>query len=118
MKDKLKYEISSGNVFEDMSLPNAQERLAKAQLASKIVEIAQKKHLTQKKMATFLNVDQPKISALYHGRLTGFSIFRLIRFLILLEQDVEITVKDKSSNYEPFGHLTVVSSNIPPHVNL
>ena len=42
-----------------------------------------------------LGIDQPKISALRQGKLAGFSIERLVRFLLLLGRDVEITVKDK-----------------------
>jgi len=38
-------------------------------------------------------VDQPKISALARGRLAGFSLDRLVRFLVLLGNDVEIVVK-------------------------
>lgn len=111
MTNKVDYEHSSGNVFEDIGLPNAQERLAKAQLASKIIDIAKKRHLTQKKLASFLGIDQPKVSALYHGHLTGFSISRLIKFLMLLEQDIEIVVKAKSNRLDSFGHLTVISDN-------
>ena len=44
----------------------------------------------------------------FRGHLSNFSIARLIKFLILLEQDIEITVKDRSNNYEPFGHLKVI----------
>ncbi|MGO9095093.1 MAG: XRE family transcriptional regulator [Bryobacteraceae bacterium] len=40
-------------------------------------------------------MDQPKISALKQGRLSGFSIERLLRFLLLLGRDIEITVKEK-----------------------
>jgi predicted XRE-type DNA-binding protein len=108
MANKLEYKVSSGNVFKDIGLPNSQERFAKAQLASKIIDIAQKRHLTQKKIASFLGVDQPKVSSLFRGHLSNFSIARLIKFLILLEQDIEITVKDRSNNYEPFGHLKVI----------
>jgi len=35
---------------------------------------------------------QPKVSALRNGRLTGFSVERLIRFLNALDRDVEIVV--------------------------
>jgi hypothetical protein len=42
-----------------------------------------------------LNVDQPKVSALKRGRLTDFSIERLVGFLLLLGHDVQITVTPK-----------------------
>ena len=40
-------------------------------------------------------IDQPKISALKQGRLSGFSIERLMRLLLALGRDIEITVKVK-----------------------
>jgi predicted XRE-type DNA-binding protein len=42
-----------------------------------------------------LGISQPKISALLHGRLEGFSMDRLVRFLISLDQDVKISVRSK-----------------------
>ena len=48
---------------------------------------------TQVQAAELLNVDQPKISALTRGRLSGYSIDRLLRFLMLLGNDIEIKVK-------------------------
>jgi predicted XRE-type DNA-binding protein len=49
--------------------------------------------LTQSQAATLLGIDQPKVSALIRGRLTGFSLERLMRFLLLLGQDIKITVQ-------------------------
>jgi predicted XRE-type DNA-binding protein len=89
---------SSGNVFADLGLPRAEEALAKAELAQKIVDIIQARHLTQVQAAKLLDVDQPKISALSRGRLSGFSIDRLLRFLMLLGNDVKITVKAQSQS--------------------
>jgi predicted XRE-type DNA-binding protein len=42
-------------------------------------------------------VDQPKVSALTRGRLAGFSLDRLVRFLVLLGSDVKIVVKPRAS---------------------
>src|SRR5476649_1343402 len=107
MSDELDYEKSSGNVFQDLELFNSEERLAKADLAVSIIELIKKRQLNQKQAASLLEIDQPKISALYHGRLSGFSISRLIKFLTLLEQDVEIVIRDKSDMQDHFGHLIV-----------
>jgi predicted XRE-type DNA-binding protein len=43
-----------------------------------------------------LKVDQPKVSALVRGRLAGFSLDRLVRFLVLLGSDVKIVVKPRT----------------------
>src|SRR5579864_6338881 len=87
---------SSGNVFADLNLPEAGDLLAKAELAAKIIAEIQRRRLTQSQAAAVLGIDQPKVSALKQGKLSGFSIERLMRFLLLLGRDIEITVKGKS----------------------
>jgi len=87
---------SSGNVFADLNLPQADDLLAKAELAAKIIAELQRRRLTQSQAAAVLGIDQPKISALKLGKLSGFSIERLIRFLMLLGRDVEIIVRTKT----------------------
>ena len=86
---------SSGNVFADLNLPEADDLLVKADLATKIIAEIQRRRMTQTQAAAILGIDQPKISALKQGKLSGFSIERLMRFLVLLGRDVEITVKGK-----------------------
>ena len=75
---------SIGNVFADLRLPKAGDLLAKAELAVKIVQEIERRQLTQSEAAAVLGVDQPKVSALKQGKLSGFSIERLIRFLLAL----------------------------------
>src|SRR5208337_2960641 len=92
-KQEADYVVSKGNVFADLGLPNPEEALAKAELANKISVLIQERKLTQARAAKLLGIDQPKVSMLLRGRLTGFSIERLMRFLILLGQDIRITVQ-------------------------
>src|SRR5260370_31199135 len=86
---------SSGNVFADMGLPEPEEELTKAQLASHIRQVLRRRRLTQVAAASLMGIDQPKVSALLNGRLANFSSERLMRLLTVLVQDVEITVKTK-----------------------
>ncbi len=92
MKKKIEYEISSGNVFADLGLPNPEELLAKAELARQINNLIKQKKLTQEAAGKLLGIDQPKISALGKGKLSGFSLERLFKFLNLLGQDITIKV--------------------------
>jgi predicted XRE-type DNA-binding protein len=87
------YVEGSGNVFADLGFADAEEMLAKAELAQKIGAILQRRRLTQVQAAEILGVDQPKISALLCGRLSRFSMERLMQFLLLLGRDVAITIK-------------------------
>jgi len=89
------YSRSCGNVFADLRLPHEDDLLAKAELTAKIIAEIQRRRLTQSQAAGILGIDQPKVSALTQGKLSGFSIERLVRCLLLLGRDVEITVKQK-----------------------
>ena len=95
MRRRRDYTVSSGNVFADLELPKPDEFLAKAELASKIIGEIDRQRLTQNEAASILGIDQPKVSALKQGKLSGFSVERLLRFLLLLGRDIEITVKEK-----------------------
>ncbi len=88
---------SSGNVFADMGLPDAVELDTKARLGAAICRIVQRRRLTQAQVAAALGVNQPKVSALLHYKLEGFSVERLMNFLIALGHDVEIVVKSRPS---------------------
>lgn len=89
------YELSSGNVFADLELRAADELAVKADLARQIGSIISQKKLTQAESARILGTTQPKVSDLLRGRLAGFSMARLIRFLNALDHDVEIRVKPR-----------------------
>ena len=109
MSDDTRVQISNGNVFADLGLPNPEERLVKAELASKISSVIDQKNLTQIEAAELLGIDQPKVSALTRGRLSGFSTARLLRFLNALGNDVEIVVKPKPEDRSE-AMITVVSN--------
>jgi predicted XRE-type DNA-binding protein len=89
--------IGSGNVFADLGHPRPAEAMAKAELARKVGAIIERRGLTQAAAAKVLEIDQPKVSALARGRLAGFSLDRLVRFLVRLGSDVEIVVKPRAT---------------------
>ncbi len=96
MGKKERIEESSGNVFADVGLPDADDLLVKAQLARRIGEIIKGRHLTQAEAGKVLGATQPIVSNLLNGQLHGFSLERLVRFLNALDRDVEIIVKRRS----------------------
>jgi predicted XRE-type DNA-binding protein len=83
---------SSGNVFADLGIKNADAYLAKSVLAIHIHRVIKKRSLTQDEAAQILGISQPKVSAIIRGRLDGFSTERLFRFLNILGCDVKISV--------------------------
>jgi predicted XRE-type DNA-binding protein len=96
---------SSGNVFADMGLPDPEERLIKSQLAYAITQLIEARGLTQTRAAELLGVDQPRISELSRGRLKGFSIEHLFRYLNILGQDIEISLRPVSGEERPTVRL-------------
>ncbi len=91
---------SSGNVFADLGLPHAPEDMLKVNIARAIASTINKKNLTQAAAGAIIGVDQAKVSALLRGRLTGFSVERLVMFLVKLGRDVDITISREHLNRE------------------
>lgn len=94
------HEVSSGNVFADLGRENADELLAKAELVRQISAAIEERGITQAQAADLLGTTQPTVSDLVRGRLSKFSIERLIAFLNRLDQDVEIVVRAKRRSEE------------------
>jgi predicted XRE-type DNA-binding protein len=82
--------------------------LAKAELARQINTVITKRHLTQAQAAEILGIDQPKVSALMRGKLSGFSLERLFHFLNALGRDIQIVVKPKPRSRQ-HAHLRVAA---------
>ena len=74
-------EKSSGNVYADLGLTDAQEMLIKAKLASKIGEIIQRQNLTQQQAAQLVAMPQPKVSLLLRGQFRGISEAKMLECL-------------------------------------
>src|SRR6202795_3503167 len=92
MSRKKGHEIGSRNVFKDIGVPNAEEHFVKAQLVFKIDTLMKERRLKQVEAADLFGIRQPDISKMLRGEFRQFSVERLLRFLVALNQDVEICV--------------------------
>ena len=90
-----KVETKSGNVFTDLGFQDAEERLLKAKLATKIAQLIESKGWTQAQTAERTALDQPKVSRLLRGQLSGFSADRLFAVLNRLGHSVEVRISAK-----------------------
>ena len=97
----------AGNMFADLGYADAGERQTKLRLAYAINGIIARRRLTQSAAAERLEVSQPKVSALAHYRLAGFSVERLMIFLTALDQDVQIFIKKKARS-RAAGKISVI----------
>jgi predicted XRE-type DNA-binding protein len=88
-------------------VPNADEHLVKAQLVFKIDAIFKRRRLKQKEAADLFGVRQPDISKMLRGDFRQFSVERLLRFLVKLDQDVEIIVRPHRGKHDvPALHVS------------
>lgn len=103
----VKAERSSGNVYADLGIKDADAMLVKAELVMAIGSILRERNLTQAAAAQLLGLTQPKLSNLLRGQFHGVSEHRLIDCLTRLGRDVEIVVKQKPRS-RATGKLSVV----------
>jgi predicted XRE-type DNA-binding protein len=94
-RDRPRVVPSSGNVFADLGLPNAEEKQTKVRLTAAINQIIDSRKLSQIAAARRLKVNQPKISALANYQVDGFSVERLMNLLTALDRDVDIVIRRK-----------------------
>ncbi len=85
------------NVFADVGFPDAAERQTKTRLAFAINELLKNRRLKQREAADLLGIPQPKVSAIKNYRLDNISVERLMEFLTALDQDVEITIRPRTT---------------------
>ena len=116
MNKKSKTKPSSGNVFADLGLPDAEETLAKAEIVRQIDKTIKKKKLTQTKAAKILGISQPKVSRLLRGYFDNFSLERLFRFLNKLGQDINISISEEPHRGE--GHTRIEIDGATPRFKI
>jgi predicted XRE-type DNA-binding protein len=97
----------SKNVFKDLGVRDPDEHLIKAQLVFKIDAIMKKRRLKQVEAADLFEVRQPDVSKMLRGEFRQFSVERLLRFLVALDQDVEILIRPhRDKNNAPALHVS------------
>ncbi|MEO4040165.1 helix-turn-helix transcriptional regulator [Hoeflea sp. CAU 1731] len=100
-EETIEFESGSGNVFADLGLHDAPELKLKAAIVGMINAIIRDRDLTQHQAADLLGVPQPKISALKNGKLRGFSLERLLDFMVKLDRNVEISIRNAQRDERP-----------------
>jgi predicted XRE-type DNA-binding protein len=98
-------EPGSGDVLVDLGFADASERKLRVELAMRLNELIATRRLTQAGAAQLFGIPQPHVSELKHYKLSRFSSERLLRFVTLLDRDVEIVIRPKAK-----GHASGVVS--------
>jgi predicted XRE-type DNA-binding protein len=107
------HEKSSGNVFADLGFPHSEQEMVKAKLTVQIYRLLKERGLTQADAAKLLGTTQSQVSALMRCRPVSVSVGRLIEFLTILGQDVEVTVRPASRRSTgKQGHMSVTVQSL------
>lgn len=100
--DGIEVQRSSGNVYADLGLPDAEKLKIKTGLVIEIRKAMRRLGLTQQEAAKRMGITQPKVSDMMRGDFSNLSERKLMDCLNRLGYDIEIKVRPTS---EPVGHL-------------
>lgn len=103
---KIEFENSSGNVFADLGLDDADELYTRAALGAQVVTILKEEGYTQAEASRLLGIKQPEVSALMCAKFHRFSQERLIGFLNKLNLKVTIQIS-RHQRGEPFQQVSI-----------
>ncbi|WP_057833239.1 helix-turn-helix domain-containing protein [Colwellia sp. TT2012] len=98
---------SSGNVFADLGLPDAEKLKIKTGLVVEIRRAMRALGLTRQAAAKRMGSPQPKVSGMMRGDFTNLAERKLMDCLKRLGYDIEIKVRPAA---EPIGHLTLATA--------
>jgi predicted XRE-type DNA-binding protein len=100
--DGIEVQRSSGNVYADLGLPDAERLKIKTGLVVEIRKAMRRLGLTQQEAAKRMGITQPKVSDMMRGDFSNLSERKLMDCLNRLGYDIEIKVKRASARV---GHL-------------
>jgi predicted XRE-type DNA-binding protein len=98
---------SSGNVYADLGLPDAEELKIKTGLVIEIRKAIRRLNLTQQEAAKRMGITQPKVSGMMRGDLSNLSERKLMDCLTRLGYDIEISVRRTRA---AVGHLVLAAA--------
>lgn len=99
---------SSGSVFADLGLKEAEELSLKAALAAQVSLLLSQRNLTQRAAGDLLGIPQSHVSRIKNSKLDGISADRLMRMLLRLGRDIDIVIMEKD-NTAGEGRITVAT---------
>ena len=103
--EPIKVEMSSGNVFADLGLRDADKLKIKSGFVIEITKAVRRLGLSQEEAGRRMGLPQPKVSGLFRGDFANVSERKLMNCLNRLGYDIEIKVKPAAT--KRIGHLVL-----------
>lgn len=105
-------EESSGNVFADLGLDDADELYTRSRLGFHVHQVLADQKLKQREIASLLGIKQPEVSHLMNGHFSRFTTDQLLDFLKRLELKVSIHISPRQPG-EPYQEISALRRAFP-----
>jgi predicted XRE-type DNA-binding protein len=93
MTEETIFEKSSGNVFDDLGLADADELFARGKIGIQVLRLLKQRHLKQSQISEILGISQPEVSHLMNGEFQRFSEGKLLIFLKRLGTEITLHLR-------------------------
>ena len=103
-KRDIVFEESSGNVFADLGLENAEELQTRGMIGYHVIKLLKAQDLKQHEIAIRLGIKQAEVSHLLNGHFSRFTTDKLLDFLKRLDQKVTIQISPHKKG-EAYQHV-------------
>lgn len=98
MSSSIEVHASNPNIFAELGLPDSDNHFLKAQIVAELYRLTNESKLTQSKAGEKMGISQPEVSRMFKGNFREYSVERLMGFLTLFDQDVEIIAKPRQKD--------------------
>lgn len=100
MTEQTVFEESSGNVFADLGLEDAEELFTRGKIGIQVLRLLKKRKLKQREISNLLGIRQPEVSYLMRGEFQRFSEGKLLTFLKRLDTEVTLHLRHRNAGTE------------------
>ncbi len=101
MTKQIEFEKSTGNVFADLGIEDAEELQARGLIGYHVIKLLKSKNMKQQKIAELLEIKQSEVSHLLNGHFSRFTVDKLLDFLKRMNQKVTIQISPHRQS-EPY----------------
>jgi len=89
------FEESSGNVFADLGLEDANELFTRGKIGIQVLRLLKQRNLKQREISELLAIPQPEVSRLMKGEFQRFSEGKLLIFLKRLDTEITLHLRPR-----------------------
>ena len=100
MTQESTFEQSSGNVFADLGLENAEEMFTRGKIGIHVLRLLKQRNLKQREISELLGIPQPEVSHLMKGEFQRFSEGKLLIFLKRLDTEITLYLRFRNGGEE------------------